>query len=715
MNFIYNFIPEELIRAIGWTIFHSLWQGAMIAVLLSGVLLVTGKKSAQLRYNYSFAALVLIFLFSLATFIQVYDTSGKTASPEFGTISGNIISSQTLTEAVSAGSSDTNLSFLQVIEFYFSQNISVIVALWLLGFVLFSMRFIGGVLYVQRLRTIGIKPLNEFWYNRLEELSNSIGIKQFVEIYESVKVKAPVTMGYLKPVILLPLGMLTGLPQEQVEAIIIHELAHIKRYDFILNLIQTLIETIFFYHPVVWWVTSTINTERENCCDDSTLKYCGGSLVYFKALYNLQQICSEENELALAVIGKKNQLFRRINRMTTKNQNTSYGVKFAAFAVLLFVMTAVSIYSSSSAKENSGALTTASFINPVSSLNDVSTFKNPVGDISPIHDTTSLKKGKHTLKFYDDVNGEEKKFKAKLNDGKLEELYIDGEKVPDNDLNKYENKVTKRLNEYDSTIVEFRSDMKKHKEEMKQFKEKMKKFKGSYGYNHDLNFNFNSDFDMRPMPPIPFDSTEWKGIMENVQKNLHESFANHSFHIPPIPPIHIPPINIPPIHIPNIDWDSTMNCNSFDKEAFKESMRELKENMKNFKFDKEAFKESMKELKENLKDLKFDTEKFNEKLKKSGLNSKAFKESMAELKNNMSKLKEELKPLKGFIHETKAELINDNLLEPGEDFDNFKLTKDEMIVDGKKVSPELHKKYLEIYRKHYGKELTGDHKIEFNN
>jgi beta-lactamase regulating signal transducer with metallopeptidase domain/peptidoglycan hydrolase CwlO-like protein len=703
MNFIYYFIHEELIKAIGWTIFHSLWQGAMIAVLLSGVLLVVGKKSARLRYNFSFTALVLIFLFSLATFIQVYHPSGKTVSPKFGMVSGNTISSQELVEAVNAGSSGTNLSFVQVIEFYFSQNISVIVTLWLLGFILFSMRFIGGVLYVQRLRTIGIKPLNEFWYNRLEELSNSIGIKQLVEIYESVKVKAPVTMGYLKPVILLPLGMLTGLQQEQVEAIIIHELAHIKRYDFILNLIQTLIETIFFYHPIVWWVTSTINTERENCCDDSTLKYCGGSLVYFKALYNLQQICSEENELALAVIGKKNQLFRRINRMTTKNKNTSYGVKFAAFAVLLFVMTAVSIYSSSSAKEISRGLTIASFINSVASLNDVSVFKNPVGDISPVHDTTSLKKGKHTLKFYNDVNGEEKKFKAKLNDGKLEELYVDGEKVPDNDLNKYENKITERINEYDSAMEEFRSSTKKHKEEMKQFKEKMKKFRGSYGYNHDLNFDF--DFDV---PPIPFDSTEWKGIMENVQKNLHKSFANHSFHIPPI---HIPPINIPPIHIPNIDWDSTTNSNSFDKEAFKESMRELKENMKNFKFDNEAFKESMKELKENMKDFKFDTEKFNEEMKKSGVNSESFKKSMKELNANMGKLKENMKILKEFINDTKDELVKDNLLKPGDDLDDFVLSKDEMKVDGKKVSPELHKKYLELYKKHFGKELKGDEKF----
>ncbi len=703
MNFIYNFIPEELIKAIGWTIFHSLWQGAMIAVLLSGVLLVTGKKSAQLRYNFSFAALVLIFFFSLATFIQVYDSSGKTLSSDLGIISANTISPQASTEVTSPGVSGTNLSFVQVIEYYFSQNVSVIVTLWLLGFILFSMRFIGCVLYVQRLKTVGINPLNDFWYYRLKELSNSIGVKQLVEIYESSKVKAPVAMGYLKPVILLPLGMLTGLPQEQVEAIIIHELAHIKRYDFILNLIQTLIETIFFYHPVVWWITSTINSERENCCDDSTLKLCGGSLVYFKALYNLQQICSEENELALAAIGKKNQLFRRINRMTTKNKNTSYGVKFAAFAVLLLVMTAVSIYSSLSAKDNPRGLTTASFINPVTSLSDIAPYKNPVGDINSIPDTTLLKKGTRTLKFYDKVDGEKKKFKAKLNNGKLEELYIDGEKVPEKDLNKYENKITERLNEYDSAMEEFRSDMKKHKEKIKQFKKKMKKFKGSYSYDHDF------DFDIPPIPPIVLDTTEWKGIMKDVQKNLRENLAMHSFKIPPI---HIPKIDIPSIELDSLNVK--LENYKFDNEAFRESMRAWKDKMKDFKFNDEAFKESMKEWKDKIKDFKFDMEKFNEEMKKSGSNSEAFKNSMKELKVNMGKLKESMKVLKEFINDTKDELVKDNLLNEGDDLDDFILSKDEMKVDGKKVSPELHKKYLELYKKHFGKELRGDEKFRIN-
>jgi len=395
--------------------------------------------------------------------------------------------------------------------------------------------------------------------------------------------------------------------------------------------------------------------------------------------------------------------------MTTKNKNTSYGVKFAAFAVLLLVMTAVSIYSSASAKENPHGLTTASFINPVTLLSDDSSFKNPMGDNNSIPDTTSIKKGKRTLKFYDNVNGEEKKFKAKLNNGKLEELYIDGEKVPEKDLNKYDGKITERVKEYDSAMEEFHGSMNKYKEEMKKFKEKMKKFKGNYSYNHDFDF----DFDIPPIPPIDLDSTINRTLMKELQKNLRENFAMHSFKIPPI---HIPKIDIPSVTIPPIELDSLnakLENYKFDNEAFKESMRIWKEKMKDFKFNDEAFKKSMSEWKEKMKDFKFDMKKFDEEMKKSGPNSEAFKKSMKELNANMGKLKEKMKVLKEFINDTKDELIKDNLLEQGDDLEDFILSKDEMKVNGKNVSPELHKKYLELYKKYFGKDI-GDEKFRIN-
>ena len=673
MNIIYGLIPEEFIKAIGWTIFHSLWQGAVISILLAGVLLMTGKKSAQLRYKLTVTALFFMFGISVITFAQIY---GSNTTRNLETVEAASVSTinSNVSEQIDTTTFNSENNFTGLLKSYFAQHLPLIVAIWFFGFLVFSFRFVGGVLYVQRLRHNGINHVDDSWLYKLKELSGKFGLNKLVSISESGKVKAPITIGYLKPLILLPIGMISGLPKEQVEAIIIHELAHIKRYDFLINLFQTFIETIFFYHPAVWWISSTIKNERENCCDDLTLKLCGGSLIYFKALYNLQQICSDENEIALAAIGKKNQLFRRINRMNSNNRITSYGVKFAAFAVLLIVIAAASVYSTSSAKENTRGVIAASFVNPFNSDDGNNLFTPPSCGTPLDQDTTSIKKGKKTFKFSDD----DKRYKAKLNNGKVDELYIDGEKIDEKELPKYDAMINDRLNEFDSSMNEFRENMKEYKEKMKAFKEKMKKFKGNHVFNYDSDF----DFDIPPIPDISvnildMDTTEWRKMAKEIQKNVCDNLSRH------------------PIHIPHIE---------FNKDEFRKSMKQWKEN---FRKDSANWKVDMKDFKVNM-------EKFKEEMKKSGPNSEAFKKSMEDLKVNMDKLKIEMKNLKDFIHETKAELVKDNLIKEGDDLEDFTLSKDEMIVGGKKVSPELHKKYLEIYKKNFGKELTGDKKFRIN-
>lgn len=681
MNFIYDLIPEEFIRAIGWTIFHSIWQGALIAILLFGILFLTKTNNSRLRYILSALALFFFFGISAITFTQVYNSNKEVSSLLSETSIGSSTSSNVLHETAPSGN-NTNLDYIAIIKSYFVRQMPLIVTLWLFGFLVFSLRFVGGVLYVQKLRNEGIKTLENSWIHRLRELSGIFGLNKLVQIFESSKVKSPITIGYLKPIILLPIGMISGLPKDQVEAIIIHELAHIKRYDFLINLFQAFIETIFFYHPAVWWISSTIKSERENCCDDLTLELCGGSLLYFKALYNLQQICTAENEFALAAIGRKNQLFRRINRMTTKDNNRSYGVKFAAFAVLLTIIAAVSIHSTSSAKEYSRNLSSVSFINPITSLSGTSSLKASESDITSIADTISMKKGKRTLKFYDKENGDEKRFKVKFDNGKLEELFIDGEKVDEEDFAKYEGKIYQRLEDYDAGMKEYKKGIEKYKESlkaykesMKSYREKMKNFRGHYDSDID-----SSDIDL----------SELKELANKIRENVR---------------VHIPPVYIPPIHIPPIDLSELKEgLNDFDHEKFKEEMKEWKEN----------FKEEMKDWKVDMKDFKMDMEKFNKEMKKNGPGSEIFKKSMEELKVNMGNLKMEMKKLKSFIHDTKDELVKDKLMDEGDDLDDFTLSKDEMIVGGKKVSPELHKKYLELYKKHFGKELTGDKKFRIN-
>ena len=696
MNFVYQYLPEEIINAIGWTIFHSIWQGALIAVILGVVLFLASSRSANWRYAVSIIALVIFSLTATITFIQKYEPALEDK------ISSRVIPQKTV--QVSEVYFENPIEqptktpgIIEQLKNYFRQNLSLFVLAWFLGFLFFLLRFAGTVLHLQRIRSYGLKELDVEWLYRSRQLSQKLGIDKFVYVYESARVKIPIALGYLKPIILLPIGMINGLPYTQVEALIAHELSHIKRYDFLVNLLQSFIETIFFYHPAIWWISNQIKEERENCCDDLTISICGDSLAYSKALYNLQHIKGNHPELALAARGKVNQLLRRIKRMNGEKSKLSYGGRFAALMFLFVFMGALFLFSSSTATENK-KVNTISFLNAASIDGNNSSVKPPVFTYGH-RDTSSIKKGKHTFKFNKEVNGEEKCFKAKLNNGKLEKLYVDGDEVPAGELNKYENQVAKQLDEYDSAMKEYRESLDEYRNTMRKQNEKLRELrkKLKYPVNHysgDWNSEFPEDFS------VPgFDREEFKKMMKDVKENIHKNFANRSF---TIPEIHIPPINVPPI--PPINYGINGGDDDyFDKAEFKKEMKE---------WSKE-FNENMKELKENLQNQKIDLGNLSEEINKS-VNSPEFKKSMEELKENMGKLKIDLKHLKEFMRNVKDELITDRLINEEDDLDGFYLTTKEMKINGEKVSDDLHKKYLSLYKKHYGKELRDDQKFNIN-
>lgn len=698
MNFLYQYLPEELVNALGRMIFHSFWQGAVIAFALGLILFLSSKKSAHSRYIISVSAIILFVASCVVTFSIEYKPAATSFVSTVEQQAGFSTANKFFVNPLSYSSSEETI--WNSINTYFNKNLPLFVMLWLSGLFFFSLRFIGSVLYVQKIRTRGINELDVEWLYRSREIGKKLGIKKFVAVFESINVKVPLAVGYIKPIVLLPLGMISGLPYTQVEALIAHEFAHIKRYDFVINLIQTLVETIFFYHPAVWWISNQIREERENCCDDITVNVCGDSLAYSKALYNLLQIQHNHPELALAASGKVNQLLRRIKRMNGEKSKFSYGGRFAAFMLVFAIVAAVLVFSSKPASSNAAGINKASIIDFYGLTGNDNVLS--ASEVSP--DTTSIKKGKHTFKFSEDVNGEEKRFKAKLNNGKLEELYIDGDKVDAKDFDKYESKISNRLNKYDSGMKEYREGMTKFKEEMKAHKHKLSELRqklGKLDRRHGEDFDFDYDFDFPNNISIPeFDSTQMHKIMAEVKANLKEHFAHHSIKVSPmhIPPIHIAPVPpIPPIHIDGDDGDCDYE---FDKEEFKESMKEWKK----------EFEAGMKEFSKEMKH--FDSKKLAEEIKNS-VNSKEFKKSMEDLKVSMSKLKADMKILKEYLNDVKDELVNDKLVSDEDDLDKLYISKTEMKVNGKVVSPELHKKYLQIYKKHYGKDLDDDQKINF--
>ena len=141
------------------------------------------------------------------------------------------------------------------------------------------------------------------WQATGDRIASRLGLNRVVHIVESALVETPTAIGWLKPVILLPIAALANLSPSQVEAVLAHELVHIRRHDYVVNIAQTLAETLLFYHPGVWWVSKRIRTEREHCCDDVAVAVCGDPVDYATALAELEAYRSSGTSLALAVTG----------------------------------------------------------------------------------------------------------------------------------------------------------------------------------------------------------------------------------------------------------------------------------------------------------------------------------------------------------------------------------------------------------------------------
>ena len=234
--------------------------------------------------------------------------------------------------------------FAQTCIGYFTANAPMVVLLWSVLFVFRSVRMMGSLVYIHRAknRYTYAPPAN--WQQRVEVLCEKLQINKAVRLLESGYVKVPMVIGHLKPVILMPVGLLAGLPAEQVEAVLLHELAHIRRHDYVVNFLQTLAETVFFFNPGLLWISSLLRDERENCCDDIALEQTKNKREFVQALISFKEHSLSAEKYAVAFPGKKkNHLLHRVSRiMSNKNQTLgpSEKVFFMMGVVVLSLMVA---------------------------------------------------------------------------------------------------------------------------------------------------------------------------------------------------------------------------------------------------------------------------------------------------------------------------------------------------------------------------------------
>ncbi len=215
-----------------------------------------------------------------------------------------------------------------------------IVCLWALGVLVFSLRLLAGWKTVRPLRVAG-DATDSQWIGRFTRLKARLGILYPVRLAFSTSAKVPMVIGWLKPVVLVPAGLVTGLSSAQLEAILAHELIHIRRHDYLINLVQNVLETLFFYHPAVAWVSARIRVERENCCDDAASQICGGTLDYARALAALAEL-RRGPVLGLAANGGS--LVDRIRRLVAANEpDDRRGMSSGAATLLSLTVSAVAL------------------------------------------------------------------------------------------------------------------------------------------------------------------------------------------------------------------------------------------------------------------------------------------------------------------------------------------------------------------------------------
>ena len=277
-----NWISPELLRTLGWTLLHFLWQGAGLAALF--VVAAAVCRSATARYALAVGALVLMMASPVITFTW----SQRQTNPAVRTGAEGAWTW--------AGTSTRNATALSgsrapVAESRTEQPIAMVwlVEAWFLGVLVLSLRTSGGLFLIERMRRKEIKPVVGELYERCLALQRRMGLDRLIQYCECHRLDAPAVLGWFRPVVLLPVRALTGLTEEQIEAVIAHELAHIRRFDCFVNLFQIAAETLLFYHPAVWWVSQRIRAERENCCDDEAISVCGDAVNYARALTLMEE------------------------------------------------------------------------------------------------------------------------------------------------------------------------------------------------------------------------------------------------------------------------------------------------------------------------------------------------------------------------------------------------------------------------------------------
>ncbi|WP_080059534.1 M56 family metallopeptidase [Spirosoma aerolatum] len=309
----FHFLSNPVVDALGWTLIHAIWQGFALVLPMAIVLHLLRKRSSALRYQVGVATLSLQVLASISTFFWCYKPALVIpALPAYG--------HKAILYPVRWQTVAQTVPWYQQLQQFLDVHLSQFVLIYLIGVGLFGLRLAGGWLYLQRLSQTALQPATKGWAQMTDRLRSALGIRGLIQVRESARIAVPMVVGVIKPVLLLPIGLAANLSIREIEAVLAHELAHVKRYDYAVNLLQSVVEVLYFFHPALWWLSARVREEREHCCDDLAVQVCGGDgRILAQALARIEELRLTQQmqapPLAMAFASKRQQLLHRVRRV----------------------------------------------------------------------------------------------------------------------------------------------------------------------------------------------------------------------------------------------------------------------------------------------------------------------------------------------------------------------------------------------------------------
>ena len=326
-----NIFAPETLRTLGWSLLHFVWQGFALVAIAS--VAMTLFRRASVRYLIGVLTLLAMVASVAVTFVLLVNSQSALQATEAAATPVIVFAQKTFLmqapQPLIAGA--------PAAKSFSAQALPLLVEFWLAGVVFFALRMAGGLIYLERLRRAASISVAPALLAKCRELQARLGLTRVIRFCECHWLDAPAVIGWFRPVVLLPVRALTGLTEDQIEAVIAHELAHIRRFDAFVNLFQVIAESLLFFHPAVWWLNKRVRIERENCCDDVAVAACGNHLGYARALTTMEEWRATP---ALSIAANGSPLAARISRIlglrhAAESRTAGLGAGFVCFGAAI--------------------------------------------------------------------------------------------------------------------------------------------------------------------------------------------------------------------------------------------------------------------------------------------------------------------------------------------------------------------------------------------